>query len=180
MCYLRERVDDIERDGEDLHEKINQINSLECAGVDFDSGDVTSTDHEYIPLLSRSWPSKSASYSQTHPLKRKCPTNKQKIVASKIPLASTSRQFSLHEAPHASTTNISSSSTTNISSSKNIHQPNLLRRHTQFTFDETDLRHELDTWKKAHNSLQGITRDEKTVQKVLRRKVMALDSLLHR
>ena len=162
MCYLRERVDDIERDEEDLHERINQINSLECEGVNFDSGDVTSTDHEYIPLLSRSWSPESASYSRTHPLKRKCPTNN-----AKVPLASTSRQFSYQEA----------TATTN---TQNDPRPTLTRRHTQFAFDETDLRHELDTWKKAHNSLQGITRDEKTVQKVLRRKVMALDSLLHR
>lgn len=163
MCYLRERVDDIER--EVLQEQISQIPS---EAVDCETGDLNhATDtcaSEEIPLLCQSWSPTTNSYSQTNQLKRKFPTNKATNRAKFSPC----RQFSVQEA-RSSTSN----TPTKI-------PPPLLSRHTQFTFDETDLRHELDTWKKAHNSMQGVTKDEKTVQKVLRRKVMALDSLLHR
>lgn len=43
----------------------------------------------------------------------------------------------------------------------------------------TDLKEEIDVWKKAHDSL-GETRDEKTVRKVLQTKVVALESQLRK
>lgn len=165
MCYLRERVDDIERNAEDIQNQLNRINAQNQDQIDFTSGDFTFSNNkqEHIPLLSRSWSPTTNSYSQaSFSLKRSVLTNKSNF---KVPFASTSRQFSF-QGPLTTNTGRKG-------------PPPLLSRHTQYTFDETDLRHELETWKKAHDSLPGITRDEKSVQKVLRQKVMALDGLLH-
>lgn len=164
MCYLRERVDDIER--ENLQEQINQINIDGDLITDTnDTGEVDqfNSDHEDEPLLCRSWSPQTTCYSQTYQLK--------KLHTNRNPLLMTSRQISCQEAGP------SSSPYSTPAKTKRLHN---VTAPTYLHSNDTDIRHELDTWKKAHNSLQGITRDEKTVQKVLRRKVMALDSLLHR
>lgn len=43
-----------------------------------------------------------------------------------------------------------------------------------------ELKREIDVWKKACNSLSGYSRDENSVRGVLKRKVMALENLLHK
>ena len=49
-----------------------------------------------------------------------------------------------------------------------------------FSYDISELKHEIDVWKKAHNSLSGYSRDENSVRTVLKRKVLALESVLRR
>lgn len=48
------------------------------------------------------------------------------------------------------------------------------------SYSPLELKHEIDVWKKACNSIPGYSRDENSVRTVLKRKVMALENVLRK
>lgn len=59
-----------------------------------------------------------------------------------------------------------------------IHRSEDCRSNNAFSFAE--VKHEIEVWKKAYNSLSGYSRDEDTVRVVLHRKITILETLLRK
>ena len=54
----------------------------------------------------------------------------------------------------------------------------LLKRYLSFVFIFSELRHEIDIWKRAENSITVASREENTVKALLKQKVVTLENIL--
>ena len=195
MNFLRDEVEDMERglaeeaaasllrsEGNPGHasqgQSVSNSNSGKCSFFRF----IQKTNLKTQPLLT---PSTVQSFSSsTNNLTNNFTTTNRKTKPSKLTFMTSiqnlqSLKFTIEEASLSLSHENKNSFTTNLTLPDNQTYENVTQEQPNH-LPSSDIKQELDVWKKAHNSVGGQSPDHKSVRRVLRKKVAVLELRLRR